>query len=114
MTARVAGDLPLPEVDLHQALTGVDIHPLSHILVQHRVVMLLLELDVVIDIDPATADLDVLIGVFGQSPQCGLVEPLEGLLPVARQPPERPAVQVVQQGPDALIQVSQGEEGVVA
>ena len=75
MTAWVAGDLPLPEVDLHQALTGVDVHPLSHILVRHRVVMPL-ELDVVIDIDPATADLDVLIGVFGQSPQCGLVEDL--------------------------------------
>jgi hypothetical protein len=56
MTARVTGDLPLPEVDLYQALTGVGVHPLSHILVWYRVVMLL-ELDVLIDIDPATADL---------------------------------------------------------
>ena len=43
-----------------------------------------------------------------------MIECLEGFLPVARQPLERPAVQVFQQGPDALIQVGQGEERVVA
>ena len=64
MTAWVAGDLSLPEVDLYQSLTGVEVHLLAHILVRHRVVVLA-ELDVVIDVDPATPDLDVLIGVFG-------------------------------------------------
>ena len=64
MTAWVAGDLSLPEVDLYQSLTGVDVHLLSNVLVRHRVVMLA-ELNVVIDVDPATPDLDVLIGVFG-------------------------------------------------
>jgi len=73
-----------------------------------------LELDVVIDVDPATADLNVLIGVFGQGSQCGLIEDLEGLLPVPRKSFERPAVQVFQQDPNALIQVGQREEGVVA
>ena len=64
LAAWVAGDLSLPEVDLYQSLTGVEVHLLAHILVRHRVVVLA-ELDVVIDVDPATPDLDVLIGVFG-------------------------------------------------
>jgi hypothetical protein len=62
----------------------------------------------------ATPDLEVLIGVFGQCSQGWLIELLEGFRSVARQPPERPAVQVIQQGPDALVQVGQREEGMVA
>jgi len=65
--------------------------------------MMLMELDVVIDIDPTTPDLDVLIGVFRQCPQDWLIQLFEGFLPVARQSFERPAVQVIQQSPDALI-----------
>lgn len=98
MTARVAGGLP--EVDLHQALAGMDAHLFSHILVLHRIVMLM-EVNVVIDIDRATVHFDVLIGVFEPRPQDGLLELLEGFLPVARQPPERSAVQVIRQGPGA-------------
>ena len=64
MTARVAGDLSLPEVDLHQALNGMGVRSFAHIMMQHQVVMLL-EIDVVIDIDPAAPDLDVLIRMFG-------------------------------------------------
>ncbi len=74
MTARMAGDLPLPEVNLHQAFTGMDIHPLAHILVWYRV-MVLAELNVVIDVDPAASDIDAdttteIIGVMLPSSLC--------------------------------------------
>ena len=64
MAAWVTGDQLLPEVDLHQSLTGMEVYLLADILVRHRVIMAL-ELNVVVDVDPATPDLDVLIGVFG-------------------------------------------------
>ncbi|KKN43255.1 hypothetical protein LCGC14_0704890, partial [marine sediment metagenome] len=60
MAARVTGNLPLAEVDLYQTFTRMDLHSLAHILVRYRV-MVLAELDVVIDIDPAASDVHVLI-----------------------------------------------------
>ena len=63
MAARVAGDLPLAEVNLYKTFTRMDLHSLAHILVRYRV-MVLAELDVVIDIDPAASDVHVLIRMF--------------------------------------------------
>ena len=75
--------------------------------------MVLLELDVVIDVNAATPDLDVLIGLFRQGPQSWLIQCLEGGLPVTRQPPERAAVEFFKQRSNALISFGEGEEGVV-
>lgn len=96
VTPWVTCHLALPEVDLHQMIAGLDFHLLAHVLVRYRV-MMLVELDVVIDIDPATPDLDVLIGLFRQGTQGWLIQCLEGGLPVTREPPERAAVQLFKQ-----------------
>lgn len=63
VTSGMTRHLALSEVNLYQMITGPDFHRLAHLLVRHRV-MMLVELDVVIDIDPATPDLDVLIKLF--------------------------------------------------
>lgn len=111
--ARVRGDELPSEVGFHQGLAGVQFQPLPHVLVRHRVVVVLV-LHVVVDIDLYRLDVPIAVRLARQRPECGSVELLEGRLATARQLLEGPTVQVLQQGADALVELSQGEEGVVA
>ena len=79
----MTGDLLLAKVELDEVLTGVQLDLLTDILVRDRVVVLI-ELDVVVDVDLAAANVDIRVRVLGQRFERGLVQGLEGLLAVTR------------------------------
>lgn len=54
---------------------GVQFQGLADLLVWYRVVVLLM-LHVVVDVDINRLDIDIAIGVAGQGPQRGLIDPL--------------------------------------
>ena len=59
------GNLALPEVSRNQPITHMQFEYLTHILIGYRVEVMAL-LDVVVDIDPHSFDVHVLIGVAGE------------------------------------------------
>lgn len=73
-----------------------------------------LVLYVVVDIDLDRFDVDIAVGLARQRFEGGLVELFEGLATVARQLFEGFVVELIKQSPDTLIELGQGEEGMVA
>ena len=111
--AGMRGHRLLAEVERDQGVAGVQLQGLTHVVVRDRVVMLLV-LHVVVDIDLHRLDIDVTVGLTGQGSEGGLIELLKRLAAVARQLLERLLVQLLEQDTDALVQLGQREEGVVA
>ena len=91
----MAGHGPALEVQLDEGVAGVQFQALAHVLMRHRVMMLLV-LDVIVDVDLHGLDVDVLIRLSGQGAQHGLIQLFERLAPVARQLLEGALVQVRQ------------------
>ena len=79
----------------------------------HGVVMAL-DLDVVVDMDPRLFPLGVFVGLDRQGAQRRLVQLLKQGAPAARQFPEGAVVERLKQGPDGAVQLGQGEALTVA
>lgn len=59
----MAGDLLPAEIELDEMLTGMQLDLLTDVLVRDRVAVLV-EFDVVVDVDLAATDIDILVGVL--------------------------------------------------
>lgn len=59
----MAGDLLPAEIELDEMLTGMQLDLLTDVLVRDRVAVLV-DFDVVVDVDLAATDIDILVGVL--------------------------------------------------
>ena len=67
---RMARDQMLLVIDLKQSVASMELQLLAHILVWHRVVVLLIA-DVIVDVDLDRFDGDIAIGCTGSGPSAG-------------------------------------------
>ena len=93
----MARDQLLLVIDLKQGIARMELQLLTHILVRHRVMVLLIA-DVIVDVDLDRFDGDIAIGMHRQWSQCRAVQLLKRLASVTGQLLERALVEFVQQG----------------
>lgn len=99
--------------DLKQVIEGMQFHFMTNVLVRDRVVVLLV-LNVVIDIHLRFFNMPVAPWMHRQLTQRGSVQSFEGLPAVTRQLFEGTFVEVCDQRTDAVVQLRQREEDLVA
>lgn len=105
----MARDQLLLVIDLKQGVASMELQLLAHIMVWHRVMVLLIT-DVIVDVDLD----DIAIGMHRQWSQCRAVQLLKCVTSVTGQLLERTLVEFVQQGTDALVEFGKREEGLMA
>ena len=108
LPAMQADALALVE-DLDGVRRDADLHPLAQQTLGHGVEVLL-DFDVVVDADARDVPLSVFVGCVRQSAKRRLVEPLEQLAPALADVPHDPAVEVLEQLGDRLVELGEGEE----
>ena len=102
---------------LVEDLDGVGREPHVDLAAAQRVgdaVERVLDLDVVVDVDPGLAPLGVLVALGRERPERGAVQILEPAAAAALDLLERPLVQLGQQRPDGLAEFAEREERPVA
>ena len=110
--AAVGRDAHAAVEDLHRRRGDAHLHLLAHQRVRHAVEGLL-HLDVVVGVHPRRLPLCEDVGLLRQGTQCRLVQFLEkaetGALPLL----EGPLIELLELGPEGLVQLLQREEGAL-
>jgi hypothetical protein len=109
----VRGDPAVTEQDLDHALGQADIDLLAHVDMGHAVVVAL-DLDVVVDVDPGLLPGRQLVRPLRKRPERRPVQLLEQRAARARQLLERPLVQQLEEPADLAVQLPQAEERLLA
>ena len=110
--AHMAGDALALVAAFDRMLGEAHVQGLLHQGVGHRVVVTV-DLDVIVDVDPHPLPGGVDVRGQGQRAQCRTIDRLEGLASRTGQFPEGPLIEPFQQGGDGRVQLAQAEEGLV-
>src|SRR5579863_9928224 len=101
------------EEELDGLLGDASLDLLMHEVVRDAVVMLG-DLDVIIEVDPAALPLGVLVRLIRQGDQRRVIEFLEQLAPASSPAPERSIVQLDKEHVNCLVEGGEREEAAVA
>src|ERR1700751_4590121 len=101
------------EEDLDDLLGDASLNLLMHEVVRDAVVMLG-DLDVIIEIDPAALSLGILVRFIRQGGQRPAIELLEQVAPTSSPAPERSIVQLDKERVNCLVECGEREETAVA
>ncbi len=109
--AQMTGDALAGGEDLDGTVGEPGPELVSEVAVRHRVVMLL-DLDVIIEADPAFLPFGVDVGLGGQGAEGGALQLLEQLSPAGAEMARHTAVQLFQELADGVVQLAAREKKV--